>query len=42
MININKREECSQIPSDFDELKTPSVEDKYLAGVSLHFQKDLN
>jgi hypothetical protein len=42
LINLDKREECSRITSDSDELKTPSVENKYLAGVSLHPQKDLN
>jgi hypothetical protein len=38
LINLDKYEECSQITSDSDELKTPSVEDKYLVGVLLHPQ----
>jgi hypothetical protein len=29
MINLDKREEGSRIPSASDELTTPSVEDKY-------------
>jgi hypothetical protein len=42
MINLVKYEEYSRITSDSDELKTPSVEDKYLARASLHLQKDLS
>jgi hypothetical protein len=42
MINLYKYEECRRITSDSLELKMPSVEDRYLAGVSLHLQKDLN
>jgi hypothetical protein len=42
LINLDKREECSRITFDSDELKAPGVEDKYFAGASLHPQKDLN
>jgi hypothetical protein len=33
--NVDKFDERSQVTSDFDELKTPSVEDRHLAGALL-------
>jgi hypothetical protein len=36
LINLGKFDERSQVTSDSDQLKTPSVEDKYLVGASLH------
>jgi hypothetical protein len=42
LINLGKYEERSRTTSDSGGLKPPSSEDEYLAGASLHPQKNLN
>jgi hypothetical protein len=42
LINLEKYEEHNQITSDPGVLKTPNSEDEYLAGASLHAQKNPN